>query len=421
MRQDVSDSAGTAVLFRRSAVEAASQRIFGSVTVVVPPSGAVALLIAIAALALLAFVAWYVEIPQRARAAGVLMPPEGLKDILASAPGRVGRISVEEGQRIEPGELLLEIDNDRQELASYQLESLRAEISLLDEAHARQQAIDHNRLQALDGRLESLGKRLAVAKSEYELQQQQIGLIERRLSRRENLAGKGSLSPDLLDEEQGMLLTARTRLAAIRHSILEYEGEVAALSRSRSEAGDESIQRELLNDLERRRLRRQLVEQEHRVSYDVRASEPGVVARINVQPGATVTNGEPLVKVYRPYDQLEAWLYLSSDKAGFLKPGQAVELRLDAYPHEMFGTRSAVVTSISRVAIVPREVRVPLAINGPVFEVRARFEDAAVEAFDTAWPLAPGTSFQADLVQRRFRLYEWLLRHVVKDRGSERA
>ena len=87
MRQDVSDKTGTTALFRSKATQSASYRLFGSVTVIVPPSGFVALGIALLALLTLGFVAWYVEIPQRARAVGVLMPPVGLLDIVASAPG----------------------------------------------------------------------------------------------------------------------------------------------------------------------------------------------------------------------------------------------------------------------------------------------------------------------------------------------
>ena len=88
---------------------------------------------------------------------------------------------------------------------------------------------------------------------------------------------------------------------------------------------------------------------------------------------------------------------------------------------EQFGTSSAVVISVSSVAIVPREVRVPLALSGPVFEVRAKLSQSHVQAFNANWSLVPGTSFQADLVQRRYRLYEWLLRAVGSGSSDNRA
>jgi membrane fusion protein len=421
MGREVSDKARVATLFRESAMRSAAYRLFGSVTVIVPPSGVLALAVGLLAMLALGFVAWYVEIPQRARAIGVLMPPDGLLDVVASASGRVGNISVNEGQAINAGELLLNISSGQEQLANVQLQSLQAEIALLAQAHARQLAIDNSRLLALDERLHSVDKRLAVARREYELQQDQVELFERRLTRREGLASNGNLSVDALDQERSSLLQARSRHAAIGHSVLEYEQDVAAMLRARSDAVNEAERENILHDLERRRLQRQVDEYEHLINQEIRATEDGVVARINVHPGAAVVAGEILVKVYKPQRGLEAWLYLPSAKAGFLQAGQVVQLRLQAYPHQLFGTSSAVVTSVSSVAIVPAEVSVPLALSGPVFEVRARLKETHIKAFNAIWPLAPGTSFQADLVQRRYRLYEWLLRIIASGSGDHRA
>jgi len=419
MRQEVANKTGVTTLFRRSAVQSASHRLFGSVSVIVPPSALVALAVGVLAMLLLGFVAWYVEIPQRARAVGVLMPPDGLLDIVASAPGRVTKINVREGQLINAGDLLLNITTNQEQLARLQLPSLRAEIALLGEAHARQVAIDSSHLLALGERQDSITKRLAVAKTEYELQQDQVELFERRLARRRGLASKGGISVDALDQEQTLLLQARARSATIRRSMLDYEQDVAAILRARAEAGDAAGRQAILHDLEQRRLQRQVVEHEHLISQDIRASEAGVVARVNVRPGSAVIAGQALLKVYRPHQELEAWLYLPSAKAGFLQKGQVVQLRLDAYPYQLFGTSTAVVTSISSVAIEPREISVPLALTGPVFEVRARLNETHIKAFNATWPLAPGTSFQADLVQRRYRLFEWLLRVVATGSGDQ--
>ncbi len=421
MRQDVSRETGTPTLFRGPATRSASQRIFGPVTVIVPPSGIFALALGVIALLLLGSVAWYVEIPQRARAVGVLMPPDGLLDIVANTPGRIANIHVSEGQRVSAGDVLLDITSDKDQLARSQLRILRAEAALLHEAHARQLEIDRNRMRALAANLTEIGQRLAVAEEEYKLQREQVELFERRMSRHRDLADNGSLSVDALDQQHATLLQARARLAAMRHTMLEYRQSLAAISRERSEADGESARRDILHDLEQRRLERQIIEHEHLVSREIRASESGMVARINVQTGAAIIPGEKLIKLYRPHTQLEAWLYLSSAGAGFVRQGQSVKLRFDAYPHQVFGTGNAVVTSVSSVAVVPGEIKVPLALNGPVFEIRARLDQNVIEAFDTTWALVPGTSFRADVEQRRYRLYEWLLRRVTGGRKQRHA
>lgn len=421
MRQDVTEKARVPTLFRESAIRSAGHRLFGSVTVIVPPSAKVALAAAVLSMLLLGVAAWTVEVPQRVRAVGVLMPPAGVLDIVASAAGRVGRINVNEGQAIDGGDLLLNITTDQAQLAVRQLRSLQAEIAMLADAHARQVAIDDNRLLAFGERLESVNKRLAVAKTEFELQQEQVELFERRLARRRVLAGAGNISADALDQLRNSLLQVTARRAALRQSMLEYEQDLAAISRARADAVIETGRRQVLHELEIRRLQRQVDQQKQLISREVRAAEDGVIARVNVRPGAAVIAGEVLVKVFRPQQGLEAWLYLSSAKAGFLQTGQVVQLRLHAYPYQLFGTSTAVVTSVSSVAMVPREIHVPLALTGPVFEIRARLDQSSIKAFNATWPLAPGTSFEADLVQRRYRLYQWFLRVIAGGTGGQRA
>ncbi len=421
MRQDVTEKVRVTTLFRESATRSASNRLFGSVTVIVPPSGVVAVTVAVLSMLLLGLVAWTVEIPQRARAVGVLMPPNGLLDMVATAPGRITNIAVSEGQLVSAGDLLVNITTDHEQLAILQMQSLQAEIALLGEAHARQVAIDSSRLLAFGERLDSISKRRAVAKTEYELQQDQVALFERRLMRRQGLASTGNLAADVLDQERSSLLQARARRAAIGHAMLEYEQDIVAILRARAEAVNEADRENILHDLQQRRLRHQVDKHQHLINQEIRASEDGIVARVNVRPGATVIAGEVLVKVYQPHQGLEAWMYLSSAKAGFLQTGQVVQLRLHAYPYQLFGTSTAVITSVSSVAIVPGEVKVPLALTGPVFEVRAKLNETDIKALNKIWPLAPGISFQADLVQRRYRLYEWLLRVFANVDADQRV
>lgn len=421
MRQDDSGIADSTALFRSSATRSASDRLFGSVTVIVPPSGFMALTVAVLALVTLGYVAWCVEIPQRTRAVGILMPPDGLLEIVASMSGRVGNIVVSEGQDVKAGDLLLNITSDTQHHADLKLRALRSEITLLAMMHERQQTIDQSRSLSLDGKLASLNKRLAVAKSEFRLQREQVALNRRRLTRRQDLAGKGTIAVDVLDQQRVALLQAKARSAVIKHAILGYEQEIGETIRARADAADEMERRKIRHELEIRRKRNELLEQQQLLSREIRAPESGMVARLNVRAGAPVVSGQTLLKVYRPHQELEAWLYLSSAKAGFLRAGQVVELRLDAYPHQLFGTSSAVVKSVSSIAIVPRDLSVPLTLSGPVFEVRAKLNESTIRAFDASWPLAPGTSFQADLVQRRYRLYEWLLRAIGHGSGEQRA
>jgi membrane fusion protein len=385
MRHKVTDQVRGQVrdqaLFRRNATRSAGNRLFGSVVVMTPRSGIGALIIGLLALLALGFVAWYVEIPQRVRAVGVLMPPDGFLDVVAVAPGRVTSIDVAEGWTINAGDPLLNLTTDRKDLVMLQLQSLQDEIVLLGAANARRKALDDSRSLALAKRLESVRKQLDAVRDERELQRRQVALAERCLQRRNGLANNGNLSTDALDREQSLLLQARAGGAALRRTIIDYEQEVGGILRARADVHDESGREQILHELEYRRLQRQIDEHQYLIDQVVRAPESGTVARVIVRAGAAVRAGDALVRIYRRSQGLEAWLYLSSSKAGFLRVGQTVQLRFDAYPYQLFGTTTATVTSVSNIAMVPQEVRVSLLLSGPVFEVRATLDDTAINAF----------------------------------------
>ena len=53
---------------------------------------------------------------------------------------------------------------------------------------------------------------------------------------------------------------------------------------------------------------------------------------------------------------LEARLYGPSRAIGFVRPGQRVLLRYDAYPHQKFGHYAGTVTAVSRATVSPGEL-----------------------------------------------------------------
>ena len=163
----------------------------------------------------------------------------------------------------------------------------------------------------------------------------------------------------------------------------------------------------------RERLHRQIQTAHLKLSRDVIAPQDSMVSRIRVVPGETVQQGQPLLMLETGDADLEAWLYVATGSGGTVRPGQTIALQIDAFPHQIYGTQSAVVESVSAIALRPAELRVPLAIHGPVFEVRARLLTKEFVTPSNRWPLIAGLSFQADILQSKHRQYQWLLRRVL--------
>jgi membrane fusion protein len=410
-------------LFRKEALQEAREPLHGTVSVLMPPSAALAAVTGFIALALLALAAIVVEIPQRTRAVGVLMPPQGFLKIVAVEPGQVLHIAVAEGERVGEGQPLLNIGSDRSAadrgpLSASQIRSLQQERSLLDQANGERQRLQSHRMRAVDYEINDVDRRLALLAVEIDIQSARRALLQSRFDRLERLAAEGNISTAQLDDGKLELLQAQSAAAVLQRQATQIAQERRQLREKRASLIEESKLQQIEFAITSEQLQRQVATLEAVVNHNLQAPESGVIARINVRPGQFVRAGQTLVTLHASDAVLQAWLYLPSTGAGLLQTGQEVDLRLDAYPHQVFGTQPATIASISNIAFLPTELDVPLVLSGPVFEVRATLNRQHVRAKGRDWPLSAGTSVKADLVQERYRLFEWLLKLRRRDGGS---
>jgi len=107
--------------------------------------------------------------------------------------------------------------------------------------------------------------------------------------------------------------------------------------------------------------------------------------------------------------QLEAHLYSPGNAVGFLRVGQPVRLRYDAYPHQKFGHHEGVIASISRAAISPKDLPPQIASHAtPSYRVTVKLASQTVAAHGEPVPLEAGMLLEADVALEKRRLYEWV-------------
>ena len=148
---------------------------------------------------------------------------------------------------------------------------------------------------------------------------------------------------------------------------------------------------DLRHRLDTLRLEREIETLERKLDTPHFAPADARVVRVFVHTGSVVRPGQPLLKLRRDGEPLEAGLCTPS-------------------------ARARRVTAVSAAALTPAEIPAPLELDGPVFEVRASLASNGMKVPGTDRALPPGTVFEADIVQYRQPLYRWLLRGLA-DRG----
>jgi multidrug efflux pump subunit AcrA (membrane-fusion protein) len=102
-------------------------------------------------------------------------------------------------------------------------------------------------------------------------------------------------------------------------------------------------------------------------AYEVKSDVKGVVVRVLQNPGALVAPATPLMTMV-DIDTVKAVAAVDELKIRFIRIGQAVKVRLQAYPDEVFG---AVVSNISPVASAQtRTVDVEVSIPNPKHRIK---------------------------------------------------
>lgn len=100
---------------------------------------------------------------------------------------------------------------------------------------------------------------------------------------------------------------------------------------------------------------------------------------------------------------------------GFVKPGDRVLLRYQAYPYQKFGSHEGKVLRVSRSATpLPNSAG---ANSEPMYRVLVSLHQQSVQAYGHPEALLPGMRLEADVMGERRRLFEWVLEPLYSVTG----
>ena len=123
---------------------------------------------------------------------------------------------------------------------------------------------------------------------------------------------------------------------------------------------------------------------------------------------------------------VEAHLFAPSRTAGFLKAGQPVYMRYAAYPYQKFGLHSGSITAVSSTPFAINELPPNLAPqltaqnsnNEALFRVTVKLDAQMVRTFGEVLPLKPGLTLEADVLQERRKIWEWVLEPLMAAKAN---
>lgn len=400
-------------LFRREAIAHATRRLDGQVVLATPMSvSTLGLLLAIIVFAATTFAALG-SYSRKATVVGYLIPDQGMIRATAPTSATLQSVMVREGDVVAAG--------DRIAVLSLSTETAAGNVGdvisqgLTSEAQAARLKAE-SRLAQLEVEREQANIRLSKSETEHKQISTQVGLQERRLQiardelrRGVEIANKGFLARREVDARhlatlaaEQELATHHRQLAAIESTIADIKARLASIPLEINAARSEASTTEA--SLKQRR-----AEAEARRLQFITAPISGRVAALPVTAGQAIVAGGTIAVVVPVAGKLEVELLAPSRAIGFVQPGQDVEIGLQAFPFQRFGTIRGTIRSVSSTVIGPNEVGFQgLRVEEPVFRIRASLLRETVQAYGQSIPMQPGMLASAEIVFDRRSLLQWL-------------
>ncbi len=363
-----------------------------------------------------------------ASAEGRLIPQSHLKIVQPAEAGVVREILVLEGQRVAQGEVLMRLDAEQatadaraldRRLAFLELQQRRIEAELnggvlrtvaadppdlLAEVLAQWQARRQAQSDAVAqerAQIQRIGHERQAALAQLQRLQTALPSLERGAGAFATLGQQGFFSPVAVDEKQREvtdkqheLLAQRSTLAGLDSAheaawrrLAQLESAYRAdLQQERVDASAQAAQ----SRAERDKLR-------HRMSLlELRAPQAGVIKDLATRTvGSVVAPGHVLMSLVPEADPLLAEVWVRNEDVGFVHPGQAVQVKLAAYPFQKYGLLAGEVIHLGPDATEDANaVAAPLSRYRALVQLKGPQRESATEAM----PLTAGMQVTVDIM-----------------------
>jgi len=225
--------------------------------------------------------------------------------------GYVKEVLFEDNQQVMPGDLLVVIDDH-----DFQARVAQAEAQLLSET-AHVQTLETDKL-TQGAKIRQEAANIAVSEADLEK-------AAKDLKRFDNLAAEGAVSAQTRDTAVSAHKQANAQRERVRSARQEAESHLAALdaqieeTRARIKAAEANLELARINLANTR----------------ITAPIAGIIGNRSVQVGQLVKPGSPLGYLI-PSDGLFVEANFKETQIGRIQPGQPVEIKIDAYPDQVF-------------------------------------------------------------------------------------
>ena len=351
-------------------------------------------------------------------ATGKVIPSARIKTIASIEVASVRDILVREGQRVRVGQILMELDATSSDaerdkaadaVAQARLQVARAAAMMqavqqlqapqLTEVGGAGRAQRDSSERQLQGQYQDFRARLARIDDEITRYAAALQLASARAADYKELMADNTVSRHAWLEKEQARVDLQGQLSEARNQ------RTALLAQTQKEAHDSRIEAEKIIESAQQDQRR--AEERSRL-LTLMAPVSGTVQQLAVHTvGGVVAAAQPLMQIVPDEGDIEIEAWLENKDVGFVRIGQEVEVKIDAFDYTKYGTVPARVVHVSRDAIQDEK-------KGLVYSARILLSRNSLNVDGRSLPLSAGLAVNVGIRTGSRRVIEYVLSPLMR-------
>ncbi|MFD2564720.1 HlyD family secretion protein [Aquimarina rubra] len=410
-------------LFRKEVLQNNTQRLLGDVLLLRPVSFWIFTIVITFVTVIVGFLLTFGTFARREVASGYLVPDKGLVRVYAPYNGLIDDSHITEGQKVIKDQNLLEITTER---------GTKDSLSINQQLMNRLEEQKNNLKQRIEDEtfiLDSERKRLSAIllnyKKEYyqislqlQNQQEELKIKKNDWDKYKKLLTRGLVSDDELNFKRNTYFNSKASIDITKRQRVQKKAEIIDIQKQVEQSPLRKSNR--LQELQNQyaQLEERLIELKNSRSYIIRAPINGRITSAQATIGQSVSSSAPILTIIPENTSFFAELFLPSRAIGFIKKGQKVLMRYDAFPYQRYGLYEGEIIEIAQSVINPNEAEIPIAFQEPVYRIRVALNEQNINAYGKKMGLQSGMSVAADIILEERSLGQWLLEPIYSLRGK---
>ncbi|MES4613215.1 MAG: HlyD family secretion protein [Ewingella sp.] len=351
----------------------------------------------------------------------VITQPHSI-NLFSPEQGVITNLMVETGKTVKKGQPLYQIDVSRVtqagNVSTTTLSAINKQRDQIDTIINQLQNNKRTTLDNLQQQLEQYEKAHMVSQDMVASAQQGLDAMKKSMQNYGAYQRKGLINTDQLNNQRYLFYQQQTSFQSLNTQSIQESLQITNLRSelvTRAADFDNQISQ---YGVQRNDLDRQLAEADAKGSLLITAPTDGKISSLSVTPGQMVNAGDSLAQLVPAKNSpffLVAWL--PNESVPYVKPGEEINIRYEAYPFEKYGQFPGRVESVSSAPVSEQELNSYSSapknpngtVSGPYYKVIVSLDKSQLNWHGETLNLSSGMKAESTMFLEKRPLYQWML------------